>query len=179
MYKTYLRPILQYGIDLCTMTSREIDYIKTCECNVIKHIMNLDFRNRHTTLLLALNMIDFEDHIKICKIKTLVRLTESLITRKVIDNRLTTIDNDRAGRNDLVREVYSLVKDNLPAKFNINILINECQKEIDRIKMSHYMIRAQDDSIKEVIKTISIKNPMERITKLRQLLSSFDSNQKL
>ena len=108
-----------------------------------------------------------------------MRLTESLITRKVIDNRLTTIDNDRAGRNDLVREVYSLVKDNLPAKFNINILINECQKEIDRIKMSHYMIRAQDDSIKEVIKTISIKNPMERITKLRQLLSSFDSNQKL
>ena len=38
MYKVYLRSILMYGLDLCTLTKREEDYIKICESNLIKCI---------------------------------------------------------------------------------------------------------------------------------------------
>ena len=52
-----------------------------------------------------------------------IRLCKLEITRQLINNTLKSIDNQRFGRNDLVKEIYELVEEKLPDSFNINNLI--------------------------------------------------------
>ena len=63
-----------YGLDLelCSMTTQEEDYIKVCETNIIKFTLNLNHRNGHTALLFALDLINFDSYINICKLKLFI-----------------------------------------------------------------------------------------------------------
>ena len=151
------------GLDLCILSKREEDYIKICESNLIKHILNLHYKNRHTALILALDIISFDEYIKIAKMQLFIQLTKLSITRKLINTSLKTINEIRFDRNDLVKEIYLLTKDNLPENFRIDDLILNSEKEISRIISNHNSIRNNDNLTDQLKEIFSIKSPAERV----------------
>ncbi len=173
MYKTYLRPILTYGMELCTMTKSELEYLKICENNIIKHILNLNFRNRHTALLIALGVMPLDEHLTIMKLRLFIRLTQANITKNVINTRLKTIETQRPGRNDLMREVYLIIKDKLLEKFTMSNMIYEAERHIEEIQMKQIAIRQHDETVNEFLNIIR-NNTTTKCIQLRELTSSFD-----
>ena len=176
MYKAYLRSILMYGLDLCTLTTREEEYIQTCESNLIKYVLNLHYKNRHTALFIALDIMSFDEYIRIAKMRLFIRLCKLEITRQLINNTLKSIDNQRFGRNDLVKEIYEFVKEKLPDSSNINNLIVACENEIICKINRHKSIRNSDNLIDKIKEIIMIKSARERTENLRKIMQSFDSN---
>ena len=112
--------------------------------------LNLHYKNRHTALVLALDIISFDEYIKIAKMRLFIRLTKLPITRKMINTSLKTINENRYGRNDLVKEIYLLTKDYLSENFRIDDLIINSEKEISRIISNHNCIRNNDNLIDQL-----------------------------
>jgi len=120
--------------------------------------------------------MSFDEYIRIAKMRLFIRLCKLEITRQLINNTLKTIDNQRFGRNDLVKEIYELVKEKLPDSFNINNLIVACENEIICKINSHKSIRNSDNLIDKIKEIIMIKSARERTENLRKITQSFDSN---
>ena len=92
-----------------------------------------------------------------------IQLTKLSITRKLINTSLKTINEIRFDRNDLVKEIYLLTKDNLPENFRIDDLILNSEKEISRIISNHNSIRNNDNLTDQLKEIFSIKSPAERV----------------
>ena len=120
--------------------------------------------------------MSFDEYIRIAKMRLFIRLCKHEITRRLINNTLKSIDNQRFGRNDLVKEIYELVKEKLPDSFNINNLIVACENEIICKINRHKSIRNNDNLIDKIKETIMIKSARERTENLRKIMQSFDSN---
>jgi len=159
---------------LCTMTKSELEYLKICENNIIKHILNLNFRNRHTALLIALGVMPLDEHLTIMKLRLFIRLTQANITKNVINTRLKTIETQRPGRNDLMREVYLIIKDKLLEKFTMSNMIYEAERHIEEIQMKQIAFRQHDETVNEFLNIIRNNTTTKCIQLLRELTSSFD-----
>ena len=120
--------------------------------------------------------MSFDEYIRIAKMRLFIRLCKLEITRQLINNTLKSIDNQRFGRNDLVKEIYELVKEKLPDSFNINNLIVACENEIICKINRHKSIRNNDNLIDKIKEIIMIKSARERTENLRKIMQSFDSN---
>ena len=84
------------------------------------------------------------------------------------------VNTPRAGRNDLVREVFMLIKDELTDTYNLATIEQTCKREIQRIVSNHISIKTNDNLIKEINEILDMKNPCELINKLREKMKSFD-----
>jgi hypothetical protein len=56
LYKTYIRPVLTYGLETMVLGSTQIDKLVTKECNIIKSALNLSTRLESTELMLCLSL---------------------------------------------------------------------------------------------------------------------------
>ena len=84
MLKTYIRPIITYGLENTFLTKTNEKRLKRQEGNVIKNCLQIS-RTCHTTdLYAALNIDKITNHIKRIKVKFFVRLNSNLITKELI-----------------------------------------------------------------------------------------------
>jgi hypothetical protein len=83
------------------------------------------------------------------KLRLFIRLTQANITKNVINTRLKTIETQRPGRNDLMREVYLIIKDKLLEKFTMSNMIYEAERHIEEIQMKQIAIRQHDETVNE------------------------------
>lgn len=80
------------------------------------------------------------------------------LTKDIINERLKRINTRSVGRNDLIHEVFLIVKEKLPNQFNIESLANALESAVYDIKTNHCCIRNNDNLIKDLIEIINIKN---------------------
>lgn len=144
MYKCYLRPILYYGLDVITLNKYEIDRLRTAENNVIKFILGLHHKNRHTCLLFSLNIMNLDQWLIKSKIKLVQRLLNNDLTKVIINVRLKNINQTSKGKNDLIRGIFLITKDTLPSRFTIKDFENSLSQELSRIECEHLSIKNND-----------------------------------
>lgn len=80
LFKTYVRPIMYYGLENCNISKTEKKRIQTMEGLMIKQMLSLDERSRTTNLLYAINIELVESKIKKLKL---------YFARRVMDNEYT------------------------------------------------------------------------------------------
>ena len=80
LLKVYIRPIVNYGLDIFNLNSCEFDQIKSAETMVLKQIIGVNKQIKNTTILSALNK-DQSSH----------KLIKNRITlyKRLLDNEFT------------------------------------------------------------------------------------------
>ncbi len=85
LFKTYVRPVLHYGLEVLNLKRGEIDHLETMESNMIKLGLGLPNRIHSKNLLLALRIDAFTNRLKLIQTSFYARLFANNYTRNFIN----------------------------------------------------------------------------------------------
>jgi len=88
LYKSFVRPLLFYGLDCFNLCKSDLDRIETAEGNTVKTSLNLYNRIHTTELFLALNMDTTMNTLMKYKLALLIRLSNNIFTNGVLNEIL-------------------------------------------------------------------------------------------
>ena len=88
IYKTFIRPVLMYGMETINLLKTEVNGIRQIEGNIIKNMIGISNRCRTTNLLLALNIKDTRTLIEEQKTEFMIRLVKNNFTKMFIQELL-------------------------------------------------------------------------------------------
>jgi hypothetical protein len=172
IFKSFIRPIIQYGCDSLCLTSNDIINLNRLEANVIKDSFNLFRRIKTTQLFNALRIQTPKDNLVKSKLSLFLRLIDNEFTLDVINNVIEESKTSLIG-NSLLNEIISIIKS------------NELDNTIESIK-NHVMIKLNEinslkkyhESSTELVNEIRIELNKRVIntTKIEELLSAFIPN---
>ena len=77
LYKTYIRPVLMYGLENVFLSQKLLNEIKRTEGNLIKTMLNIPTRCRTTSLIAALNITPSEMYMVYLKLEFYERLVNN------------------------------------------------------------------------------------------------------
>jgi hypothetical protein len=86
LYKTYIRPVLTYGLENLIMNNSQLDKMHTMECNIIKCALNLSTRLESTDLMTSLGIERINDKIDTMIPSFFARLLDNVYTKSYIIN---------------------------------------------------------------------------------------------
>ena len=129
MFKTYIRPVLFYGIENVYIQKTVVNKLKRIDGNIIKRLLNIPVRCKTSSLLCALNITPVEYMIKQAKLDFFLRIMENEYTKKIIENTLSL-----PTQNDLISEIMMIV-DQLDEP-----LVQLQTKFTDKVKAAKYVI---------------------------------------
>ncbi|CAF0945202.1 unnamed protein product [Brachionus calyciflorus] len=127
LFKTYLIPILHYGIETIKITKENLTTLERYENNILKNIYNIPKYSRSTNLRLINNLVDVRTSIKYTTIDFFERLIENNFTQTIIQELLTT-END-----DYINSIIEMLEE-ITYETNLNIL-NKCKYYKQNIKL--------------------------------------------
>jgi hypothetical protein len=99
LYKTYVRPVLFYGLETLQLTKTDINKIQRNEHIMIKRMFGIYKKTHATKFLQALNIRSVEEELFDRKINLYVNLMKNDMTKKVSEELGKYIDDNRYHRN--------------------------------------------------------------------------------
>jgi hypothetical protein len=84
IWKSYIRPIIYYGLENVYPSKSDIKKVQTMEAKMIKRMLGLSTRTKNTHLLYALNIEPVEFKFNKLKINFFRRLLENEYTKRVV-----------------------------------------------------------------------------------------------
>ena len=180
IYKTYVRPILYYGLAVQTVNKTETKNLQTFEATLVKRIVGVSKYCRTTPLMHALGMERVEDKLAAIKLDLFTRLA----TNSATSNTAHAIMIEHANSGTKSTNRYSLLKEIKDLIANQLIISPNAQTPqldeqlIAQCKTAREMIRTQVKIISENTKTEEVRKVLhdatmpvaERISKLNSLL---------
>lgn len=162
LYKTFIRPVLMYGIENLDITKTELNNIRRIEGNIIKYMIGISNRCRTSNLLLALNIEDTETYIENVKAEFVIRLIENLYTTKFIEILLRSNEIKDLWRNmEYVFDHEGVDKEELIEFCKILKYINKNRTE---------SLRRNNDTVRSIKEIFNNKDNRSMTTKLFELL---------
>ena len=133
-YKTYIRPLLYYGIENTPLNQKQINSVQTLESNLVKGMFQIPKKSRSTKLLRACKLEKVNELITKTKIKFAKRLLEFPNTTDLIYNLEESDLKIKFDKKSLFHEIVRIVQ-KTDAKFNEMILegwkiVCECELKI-------------------------------------------------
>jgi hypothetical protein len=149
LFKTYIRPILTYGIENMELNGNELLEFKKLEGNAMKRLLRIPIRCKTKDLVDSLNIEQTNRYLMRMKLKFV--LNKNDYTRSVLEFQ-TKIKLD----NSFVMEIASYLK--LSFDFDYDTLINESEAKIDELK--------------QIMKPHENMCNMEMVNKLKRVFNS-------
>ena len=109
LYKTYIRPVLYYGLTVQSLNKGETQDIQTFESTLVKRIIGISKYCRSTDLLDALEIETVKDKIRTTKLDLFARLSTNSTTQHTIK---TTLDRPAEENNAHIHR-HSVIKEAL------------------------------------------------------------------
>ena len=151
LYKTYIRPILHYGLENFDLNQNEMDKINTGGNNIIKSMVGLNKQVRSTSLLAALNIEQTNERLVQEKLQFFIRLYENNFTRNVL------LEIAHANNFDGFQvEICKILK--LEYTSDSRELIKPANHHIFALECNHKDSVKYDDRSHELKKIFKIKN---------------------
>ncbi len=154
LYKTYIRPVLTYGLENMIFNNTQMDNLNTKECNIIKCALNLSTRLESTDLMLSLGIERINDKIDTMIPSFFVRLLENSYTNSFIQNLLLSC-NSKFHNKSIIGHIVSKFKTS-----NLKLLKNKCERH-------KFIMQRNFEYEKDEIKTHSV---------LPELLENYNNN---
>ena len=165
MIKAYCDPSLFYGIENITVSRKHLKDLHSCTGQMIKRVLSLSKRCRHTDLMLADNMLPTKTKIKRIKLSFFVRLTENETTREILEEINTTSDivfsNSR--KKSLITEIYEICEQKV--RVDLKALRQIVLIELVKISNEH-----KDQTSEAWIETIKYMLEEDQLAQLEILL---------
>ena len=159
MLKTYIRPIITYGLENTFLTKTNENRLKRQEGNVIKNCLQIS-RTCHTTdLYAALNIDKITNYIKRIKVKFFVRLNSNLITKELIKFFIELKDT-----NSFTTEIAKILEVN--NQYNYESLLLDAKN----------FIMLDNKITKNIIKQNKSQNASDKIKEIKNACNSKDRN---
>lgn len=129
LYKTFMRPILYYGIENLKISKTQTQKLQTAEGNLIKKIMNLPKQSHTTKLINTLYIEPTTEKIKTIKASFLLRLLDNKLTREIILHKMNETHNENCS---FVSEIKNTINPNTKNTTE-ELLRNLCQRLMKNI----------------------------------------------
>lgn len=155
--KTYLRPILTYGLENIYMRKKDISKIQTTEGNLIKNALGFSNRVKTTELLYAMNLEPINEKISTIKATFLIRLIKNQFTSALFES-LNELYKINPNRNSFIHELKN---------------ITECESD----EMREIIIASERTINKNKNSYLNSKKCDEKVLKLKELLNSKKNEQ--
>jgi hypothetical protein len=156
MYKTYLRPILMYGLDVISLNVNTIETIERIENNLIKKILGISRICHHSDLLNAIHINTFTNTLIINKLKLTMRLICNDFTRDILDSRaLENTNNTLVNINDLWKDVWYYLEPVIVENFSLIDVHRQCIMIVKNEKMKFKYASKYDDNVNKIKNILS------------------------
>ena len=90
LYKSYIRPVLTYGLETMVLGSTQLDKLHTLECNIIKSALNLSTRLESSELMTSLGIEGINERVDMMIPSFFYRLIKHDYTRLSILNMMNS-----------------------------------------------------------------------------------------
>ena len=84
LYKTFIRPVLMYGMESIDLKKTEINEMRRTEGNIVKKLIGIPSRCRTTSFLLSLNIEDTRTFLENQKVEFIIRQIENKCTKNLL-----------------------------------------------------------------------------------------------
>ena len=85
LYKTFVRPVLMYGMSTAYLRAKEVKVVQKSEAKMLKKIAGIRRRTKNTGLLHALEVENVRSKLDLEKCKLFIQLYNNDMTRQVLD----------------------------------------------------------------------------------------------
>ena len=149
MFKTYIRPVLYYGLDCNELNITQKNDLIKFEGNVVKRSLYIPTRCHTTGIFQALKISTSSDYLKYIKNSLILRLVKNEFTKELLD---ISIRSDMG--NDLISEIIEL-NDMEEGDLDLKSLTTACENKISEYKTKKKNLAKnlndEDMKIKEVL----------------------------
>lgn len=117
MYKTFIMPVLTYGMELLKLTKKELNQIRITESNMIKNMINVRSSCRTKPIMNTLQIESLNRRLTKMKLALYTRLNENSYTKSIITEC-------EANRFEL--DFVKVIRQETDDLSNANSLTNKC-----------------------------------------------------
>ena len=162
IFKCYIRPLIQYGVDTFVLNETDIGRIKMLEGNSLKDSLGLFRRIHSTELFSALDILPTTEQIKRSKLNLFYRLLDNQFTRDIVDNVLIE-SKVFLIENSLINDINDLVgtADMVNIKNSIDSYLNNQTIEFLKFKSTYLVNMIRNELNNVVINKKEIKNVLQ------------------
>ena len=125
LYKTFIRPILYYGLENFKLNIGESGKVQRLEPTLLKNMLGITKYCESTELLLAFNINSFQNRIRILKFNYLNRLITNKYTKMVLETQL-----------EILKTVRFQEKENNTTNNFMNLMLENSSTN-ERLKMDY------------------------------------------
>jgi len=165
LYRTYCRPVLNYGLENTFMSENALNDLKRLESLIMKKKLHLNKYCSSTKLFNALKIMNIKDVIIIKKLKFFVQLSRNLLTRDILEAELMNLTDLHT--HCLIKEIITFLGINTD-----NITLNELTRNVDRkigeIELKTYSEMESDEA--RAIRFFMSRRTNEKMAKCLYLL---------
>ena len=162
IFKCYIRPLIQYGVDTFVLNETDIRRIKMLEGNSLKDSLGLFRRIHSTELFSALDILPTTEQIKKNKLNLFYRLLDNQFTRDIVDNVLIE-SKVFLIENSLINDINDLVgtADMVNIKNSIDSYLNNQTIEFLKFKNTYLVNMIRNGLNNVVINKKEIENLLQ------------------
>jgi hypothetical protein len=165
MYKTFIRPVLYYGLENLELNKTEKDSLQRLESNLVKMCLGISKYCYSSHLLMALNIDSAQNRLIINKCNFFIRLVNNRYTKKHLNSQLETLkkmsfpEKQKCTINfmrDILLEtnkgklLFELDYNDL----NLKELVARCKSKLADIKIKNSYILRYNNEISEIKKIL-------------------------
>lgn len=165
IFKAYLRPIINYGIDNCDLSLKDVKLLKKIEANSLKALLGINKEVHSTPIYSALEIEETSVRILKDKIGLFKRLCENCLSR----NLLWQVWLEYPERS-LINEISSLVNFRCRSQADIDLLNDKLRSEITRISNNAAAVRNLNEKKREVLEVFKEIGQKDYVSKIRKVI---------
>ncbi len=181
MYKTYIRPIIYYGIENLLLNKNEINALQRLESTIIKRLLNINKLCYSTTLLLALNVDSTRNRTRLTTYSFWLRLYENKYTRETLEIQLKELKSAKFPElydctiNNILKYIHEYRHGTRLLELDYTDLTlkkinNSCKEEIENIRLNNSYLLRYNDEIKKLKEIMNQENKLKIKTSLEEVL---------
>jgi len=166
LFKSFIRPVINYGSDVLLLTSNDLKTIKSLEGNIIKDCIGLFRRIKSTELFLALKIMPSLVTIEKNKLSLFIRLCDNEMTKKIL-HELMDESNHKMISDSLINDIIDILNHYAQTRTSttLNEIRNACNSTLNTIIKNHKFemdnnelsIIVREELLKEVVMTEKIE----------------------
>ena len=173
IFKTYLRPILHYGLENLVLNATEKKKLQIIESTLIKRSVGLTKKAQTDTLLIAMNIEKFYDRLRLAKVSFMDRLNKNKYTSEICSNMCNVFNNhaNKVPTKSIIEDFRQITN------AGDYCIPNLKQKAVEMVKSITNKINEEKEKVKNIIFILKNKDREALIKELNKFKKLNNNNE--
>jgi len=164
LYKSFIMPIIMYGLELLTLSKQEYNQLRITESNMIKNLLNVRSSCRTKPIMSALKIESIDRRLTKGKLSLFNRLNENKYTKLIIEEcKSTKTEIDMLKEVDVETSEFSIALD----------LVTKCKLKCEIITHSTHEEWKNNSIANQLLEIFNLKNCDKIISSIMAITSTY------